>query len=99
MAFEKTWTDEDMATFRSMWDAGRSVSDIAKALGRSEGAIKRSRVRFGLEARRNNATKTIRVRVSPEFEKSFRDACKKKRIPQARAMRDALDAWLTATTV
>lgn len=99
MTFEKTWSDEDRAKFKSMWDEGRSVADIAKAFDRSETAIKRARIRFKFDARRNNATKTIRVRVSPEFERAFRLACKKKRIPQAVAMRAALDSWLTNETV
>ena len=61
------WTQDEKQQMVRLWDAGRTVSEIAVTLGKSESAVKNQRGALGLPPRKTGDPKRkFRVSVRPE---------------------------------
>lgn len=56
------WTADEKRRMRSLWGQGKTVSEIAQALAKSESAVKNQRRALALDPRRTGDL-TVKVRV------------------------------------
>lgn len=61
------WSEEDKESLRRMWPEGKTVSEIATLLGKSETAVKNQRKFLKLQPRRTgDLTEKVKVGLHPD---------------------------------
>lgn len=75
----KRWTDDEKAALRTLWAEGKTVSVIARAMGKSETGVKNQRAALGLPKRRTGGLKVkVRVGIHTDEHALFREKAKRK---------------------
>lgn len=90
-----SWIGRDKLRFKADWEADMTVADLATKYGRSEAAIKRARVRFGLEPRVIGPGAIIRVRLPKHMDSRLHALAEKRNISVSALVRQALEELLT----
>lgn len=57
------WTKEDRKTLKSMYRGGKSIKEIAEALGRTPAAVQYQKSSMGLSEKRVKKEKTLKVKT------------------------------------
>lgn len=87
----ETWTGAEKKAFAKDWENGLSVDALAEKYKRTPAAIKRVRVRFGLESRHMAESQMIRARIPGDLYEQLRLLAKSRKTSLSVVVRKALE--------